>query len=379
MASANVSTTATSKDRADQLPWAVLGGLIVVLLWSYWNALTEASVYWQGPQYSHGFLVPLFTVLLLWLRRTGSTDSPLVENNREKKALLVAGGLLAVSAWIFWFLPSSLPESLTVFLRQAVMPVAFAASAVVIGMAAGLIWAETQSQVVATAKQRWWGVGLLASGLLARLVCAHVGLDIPDMYTFVPSLAGLLLLVGGWPLFRWAGPAVAFLIFMFPLPWSVERAILAPLQTLACDVSTFALQTLGVEAYNGGGNRISIEGVAVPLGVVDQCSGLRMSTIFLALSVAMVLIANRAWWENLVILLSAIPIALTVNVTRITVTGILYRVASSELAEHVFHDLAGWFMMPLALALLGLELWLLSHLFYEVDDDVPVPLSGRWR
>ncbi len=93
----------------------------------------------------------------------------------------------------------------------------------------------------------------------------------------------------------------------------------------------------------------------------------------------MVLLVKRTWWENLVILFSAVPIALTVNVVRITVTGILYRVASSELAEHVFHDWAGYLMMPLALGLLWLELVILSHLFEEVDDEVPVPLVGRWQ
>jgi exosortase len=164
---------------------------------------------------------------------------------------------------------------------------------------------------------------------------------------------------------------------MFPLPWSLERALLAPLQSLATDVSTFSLQTLGIEAYNDGGNRICIE--ELQLGVVDQCSGLRMTTIFLALSVAIVLLVRRSWWENLVILLSAVPIALTVNVVRITVTGVLYRTASSELAERVFHDWAGYMMMPLALALLWLELTILSHLFVEVDDSVPVPTLGRWR
>jgi exosortase len=374
MASVSVSTTVAQKERADRFPLLVLGGLTVVLLWSYWNALTEAAVYWQGPQYSHGFLIPLFTVLLLWLRRQNSPDAPLIENAREKKVLITSGVLLAVSAGIYWALPSAGP-----LMRQVLSPIAFASSAVIVGLGATVFWTETQPQAEVPVKQHWWGVALLSFGLAARLICAHVGLDIPDMYTFVPSLLGLLLLAGGWRLFRWAGPAVAFLIFMFPLPWSVERTLLTPLQTLACNLSTFSLQTLGVEAYNGGGNRISIEGVATPLGVVDQCSGLRMATIFLALSVALVMIAKRSWWENLVILASAIPIALAVNVMRITVTGVLYLVASSELAEKVFHDWAGYMMPVVAFGLLWLELVILSHLFYEVDDEVPVPLWGRWR
>ena len=89
----------------------------------------------------------------------------------------------------------------------------------------------------------------------------------PTCGPFVPCVAGIVLVVGGWPLFRWAGPAVLFLIFMFPLPWSWEKAVLSPLQSLATQASTYALQTLGIAAHNEG-NRICIEDLN--LGVVDD-------------------------------------------------------------------------------------------------------------
>jgi exosortase len=280
--------------------WIAFGALLVVLIWGYWNSLSEAAIYWTGPQYSHGWLVPLFTIALLWMRR---------EPFRE------------------------------------VVPV-----------------------------ERWWGVGLLSVSLVARLMCAQIGLDIPDMWTFVPSVAGLVLIVGGWHMLKWAGPAVAFMIFMFPLPWTLEQSLLNPLQSLATKVSTYALQTLGIGAYHEG-NRICIG--ELQMGVVDACSGLRMLTIFVALSTAMVLVTDRPWWERAVILVSAIPIALAVNVIRITVTGILHLTVGGDLAELVFHDLAGWVMMPMALGMLYVELLILSNLFIEVDADAPAPVFSR--
>jgi len=63
--------------------------------------------------------------------------------------------------------------------------------------------------------------------------------------------------------------------------------------------------------------------------------------------------------------LSAFAIALISNITRIAVTGILHVTVSHELADQVFHDWAGWLMMPFALFLLWFELWLLSRLFLE--------------
>lgn len=50
--------------------------------------------------------------------------------------------------------------------------------------------------------------------------------------------------------------------------------------------------------------------------------------------------------------MSAVPIALVANVTKITVTGLLHETVRGKLADAVSHDLAGWLMMPFALAML---------------------------
>jgi len=286
--------------RSDQRrPLAILGSLVFLLVFFYWGTLRIISSVWNKPEYSHGWLIPLFAVLLLWLRREPITEP--------------------------------------------------------------------------TDSARWSGVGLLAVSLAARLVASYIGYPYIDMVSLLPALFGVFLIVGGWSLLRWAGPALAFLAFMYPLPNMVERELLAPLQKVATVCSTFALQTLGVAAHRSGNHIILGE---LKLGVVDACSGLRMSTIFLALAVAITLITVRPWWERITIVLSAVPIALLVNIIRITVTGVLYKVASSELAEAVFHDLAGWIMMPLAMGFLFLELQLLSHLFIEDEDAVPMPIGG---
>src|SRR5271166_963772 len=43
---------------------------VASVLWSYWSTLGEVAERWSiDPQYSHGYLVPAFAALLLWLRR----------------------------------------------------------------------------------------------------------------------------------------------------------------------------------------------------------------------------------------------------------------------------------------------------------------------
>jgi exosortase len=218
------------------------------------------------------------------------------------------------------------------------------------------------------------GLGLLVASLALRLFVARYRIITIDMYTFVPALAGVALLSGGWSMFRWAWAPIGFLIFMYPLPDEATRYLLGPLQTTDTMVSTYAIQTLGIDAIREGNQ--SVVG-KMHLGVVDACSGLRMLTIFVALSVALVMLGDRAWWENLVILASAIPIALIVNSIRITVTGLLYQVANSELAEMVFHDLAGWVMMPMALGMLFMLQQILALLFVTEDSTVAVLAPRR--
>jgi exosortase/archaeosortase family protein len=79
-----------------------------------------------------------------------------------------------------------------------------------------------------------------------------------------------------------------------------------------------------------------------------------MLTIFVWLALMIVLVGGGEWWDNVIIAASAIPIALIVNATRITVTGVMYTI-NPEMAEKIFHDWAGYFMMPMALGLLFLE------------------------
>jgi exosortase len=287
------------QDPSQRGPWLVIVSLLSMLMYSYWPGLLNAQSAWNNPQYSHGWIVPVFSVLLLF-------------------------------AW-----------------RRPIEPVSFSA--------------------------RLAGLGFLVGSFALRLFAARYRIVTIDMYTFVPAVAGVFLLAGGWSMFRWAWAPIGFLIFMYPLPDEATRYLLGPLQRLATIVSTYALQTMGIDAVREG-NQIILGDMH--LGVVDACSGLRMLTIFIALSVALVLLGERDWWENLIIIASAIPIALIVNSIRITVTGLLYQIANSEVAEMVFHDLAGWVMMPLALAMLFFEQRVLVNLFVT-EDRAPAVVRSR--
>jgi exosortase len=288
-------------DPSQRTPLLILGGLVLLLVVAYWDMFVLTSAAWSEGLYSHGWIVPVGAIMLMWMRWQPIEAVPAIE--------------------------------------------------------------------------RWIGLGLLVLGLSARLLAAEIGMNPLDRISFLPSVFGVFMLVGGMQVIRWAWPALLFLVFMFPWPTFFERAILGNLQTLASICSTFVLQTLGVAAFREG-NLIRIPNA--DLNIADACSGLRMATIFGALAVGMIFLVERPWWDKFVILLSAIPIALAVNIIRITVTGLLYMIVGPEnhFAQKLGHDWAGYFMMPLALGFLWLELQILERVTVPIDSIQLKPVGA---
>lgn len=197
-----------------------------------------------------------------------------------------------------------------------------------------------------------------------------------DLLSILPFVAGVFLLAGGWHAIRWTWPAIAFLTFMLPLPYSLEVALRDPLRKIGTKVSTYVMQTIGLPAIAEG--NVIVVGDA-RIGVTEACSGMSMLMVFFAFSTAMALfIRERPIWEKLLVVASAVPIAIIANVTRITVTGILYATGFAEIADAFFHDFAGWMMIPLAFAILSIELMLASRIVV-VADDIPMVVGLKRR
>lgn len=203
------------------------------------------------------------------------------------------------------------------------------------------------------------GCLLLVVALGMRLASGALLFHPLDAASLLLALAAINLAAGWWALLKRTGPAIAFLVFMIPLPYELERNVGQPLKAAATVSSTFMLQTLGQPAVRDG-NLILID--EVRLGVVDACSGLKMLMTFAAFSVGAVLLMDRSRFEKFMILLGIVPIAVASNVLRITATGLSYVWFSNPDALEFLHDLHGWLMMPVGLALLGLELWVLRRL-----------------
>jgi exosortase len=236
--------------------------------------------------------------------------------------------------------------------------------------AAYLFWIRKRSLLDASSVERWIGVALVGVCLAVRVAASYWDWNNPERWSFIGCLLGICLIVGGKSMLRWAGPAIGFLLFMYPLPSLIENTVLRKLQSYASILSTWTLQLLGVGASRQG-NTINVDTLQEALQVAEACSGLRMLTIFGAMSVALVMIIDRPWWDKLIILVSAVPIALASNMIRIVSTALLYMAFGQDTPwlNKLIHDWAGFAMMPIGLGLLWIELAVLSRLTIPIDTE----------
>ncbi len=121
-------------------------------------------------------------------------------------------------------------------------------------------------------------LGLFAIALGIRLSGIYTRVMTLEGLSLIPYLMALFVAIFGGSALRWAGPSMAFLLFMLPLPATIAGSLSGALQTIATTISTFGIQTLGVPAY-AEGNVITL--TSGQIGVAEACSGIRMLYSFL--------------------------------------------------------------------------------------------------
>src|ERR1700683_3020977 len=112
--------------------------LLAVFVATHWGTLRHMVERWTNdPQYSHGFIVPIFALIVLWSRRD----------------------MLKAVTW----------------------------------------------------QPAWSGIGLLGIGVVLRFIAVQPDIEPLDALSLMPTVFGLVLLVGGWSVLGWSWPALAFL------------------------------------------------------------------------------------------------------------------------------------------------------------------------
>ena len=206
----------------------------------------------------------------------------------------------------------------------------------------------------------WWGVLPLALGT-AALTVGRLGTELTSMRSaYILTLMGLVLLILGKRAFQILLFPLCFLFLMVPLPQSLVNVVAFPLQLTAADWAVQLLYLLNIPALREG-NIIHLPNTQ--LFVAEACSGLRSLMALITLGIVFAYFFRKSWFERVLIVASAIPLAIIVNAGRVAATGILTYHFGQKAAEGVIHETQGMFTFAAAFLLLLGEAWLLSKIW----------------
>jgi exosortase len=289
-------------------------------------------------------------------RKSHDSDSA-IQNGEPATLWYVTAGVLALAfVWSYW------PILIDLIDQWNRIP-DYSHGFLVIPLAAYFLWARRDSFPGIAGSISWAGLVLIlvAGGL--RVAGAMYYMEVLHGWSIPFWIAGFVWMFCGWQALKWSIPAIFFLFFMVPIPYSIETLLSQPLQRISTLISLFVLQCLGQSAVS--------EGTTIVIGTLNleverACSGLRIFFGIAALAYAFMILFRRPLWTRLILLLAILPITLLANSLRIVATALLLQAGMGETVNHLSHDLAGWVMIPVAAGFFALTLLYLDKLFPEV-------------
>ncbi len=277
---------------------------------------------------------------------------------RPLTSLAVAGSLGMVFAWSYWPTLSNIVHTWSTVAD-------YSHGFLVLPVAGFILWSRRDQRPAIAPTFHWGGLSLIFLAGVLRWVAGKYFLDACDGWSLVVWIAGAIWIVGGRPLVRWTAPAVAFLLFAIPLPYSIETAVSSPLQRIAAKGSGWLLQTLGQPALPEGTTIVIGD---IHLEISQACAGLRMFMGVVALAYVFAVFSKQPWWHKAAVLVAAIPVAIVANILRITATGLLYQLSANHDVRQRIHDYAGLFTILVAAAMLAIIVWYLQRAIRKVEQ-----------
>ena len=284
--------------------------IAVALLFVYFSVLRKLGYdWWTDENYSHGLLIPLIIGYILWSERERFSREP-------ARPSFLWGGLLVVFAMLsLW-----------------------------VGTAGAELYVQRMSLVL--------------------------------------MLAGVTIYFWGWRFLRLLLVPLGLLILAIPIPTILFNKIAFPLQLFASRCAVWAMRLFDIPVLRQG-NVIELmpKGAREPkkLEVVEACSGIRSLMTLVTLAVVFAYftrpksndgdggggllqrVKSYGFWRSVILVASAVPIAILTNALRVSGTGVLAHYYGTEVADGFFHSFSGWVVYIVAFLLLFAVGWLLDR------------------
>jgi len=237
-----------------------------------------------------------------------------------------------------------------------------------------IIW--TQRQKLARTPENsslLWG----GAAVLFALFALWAGVAGAELYTqrlsLLLLLGGITVYFAGFNLLRLLLVPFGLLFLAFPIPAIIFNKIAFPLQLFASRCAVWSMSVLGIPVLRQG-NIIELKPLnsfdTKKLEVVEACSGIRSLMTLLTLAVVFAYFTHTpddntpnsgkrfGWlrsywfWRSVIIIVSAVPIAILTNAFRVSGTGVLAHYYGTAVADGFFHSFSGWAIYIVAFILL---------------------------
>ena len=229
-----------------------------------------------------------------------------------------------------------------------------------------LFWQKLPALIALDWKPAWACVALMLLAVFGWCLGELSSLYIIVHYAIILALGALVLGIFGWDGLKISWASIVYLAFMIPLPSFIYQGLSASLQLWSTELGVWFIRLFDISVYVSG-NVIDL-GV-YQLQVVEACSGLTYLFPLMSFGFLIGYLYRGPLWQRCLIFVSTVPITIVMNSFRIGVIGITVKYWGTEMAEGFLHAFEGWFVFMACLALLFLEVWILSRL---LKDKTPV-------
>jgi exosortase len=219
----------------------------------------------------------------------------------------------------------------------------------IIPIALYFVWERRAKLQSAPMQPSWLGLVLIAGGIAVLLAGLWGSELFLSRIALIPVVTGIVLFVFGWAHLKIVAFPIAFLFLMIPIPAIIFNQIAFPLQMQASRFGEWAIATAGIPVLREGNVLILAH---TSLEVAEACSGIRSLVSLITLGIVYGYFMDTRAWVRILIVLSAIPVAIIANGARVAGTGMAAHWIGPEAAEGFFHEFSGWIVFIFAFVMI---------------------------
>jgi len=246
-----------------------------------------------------------------------------------------------------------------------------------------IVWVQREKLASVNVRpSTFWG----GAAVVCALFALWAGVAGAELYTqrmsLILLLAGTILYFWGSQLLKLLWVPLALLFLAMPIPVIIFNKIAFPLQLFASRCAVWSMSAWGIPVLRQG-NVIELKPLhsfqTRKLEVVEACSGIRSLMTLITLAVVFAYFTHptnnsaessnsrfgflRSYgvWRSLILVASAVPIAIFTNALRVSGTGVLSHYYGTEVADGFFHSFSGWAIYVVAFVMLFGVGWILDR------------------